>query len=271
MRIKVSALAVALLVGAAMAPTAQAELVGEFDVSLKNFKRAYNGYTTIMDGRVYDTTGAPPAQLRSAQIRFPRGATIRSTYIHGKLLCDTRVLEVTQNAAFCRGAQFASGTMVIDARPAFPDALTTKVNLFLGPPVVSDINQGSIGRVVVLVQGTAAFPTQVLYGSVFRDKKKPYSFRMELPTAVKPTNPATKVGLAELHLVAPGLTTRKTDARGRRGKKIFWTGLPRCTRKTNVRFRIDYQFVGATPIVRQRALKCSKFLKNPKTKGKGAI
>src|SRR5262249_13096529 len=154
------------------------------------------------------------------------------------------------NPTACAGAEFGHGTMVLDARPAFRDAITTEVYLFLGPPTTDDINNGSRGRTIAFIQGTNAFPTQVLYGNVYRDRG-PCSFKLVLPPAIKPYNPPNKAGVAEMHLLAPGLVARKLPTkRHRRGKRIFWIGLPKCTPKSLAQFEVDYQFVDAPPIVR---------------------
>ncbi|MEX0993597.1 MAG: hypothetical protein WDZ37_06340 [Solirubrobacterales bacterium] len=244
----------------AMAPTAPAQTVGEFGVALKDFKPSYGGYTAVLDARVYDSAGAAPSQLATAQIRLPRGAKIREHYVYGKFICNTVVLEVYMNPNTCRDSQFATGTMVLDARPGLAEPISTNIYLFLGAVNIDEVGQGAIARVAVFVAGTSAFRSQVLYGTLFRDSG-PYSYRLVLPAVVTPLTAGLRLSLAELHLTVTGLKVTKPATGRHSARKVFWTSLPRCDKNGEISFGVDFRFSGAATIPAQRAVKCSKFLR----------
>ena len=132
-KLAIAALGCLMLAGLSAAP-AQAELVGEFNARLKNIKLDYGGYTAVFDSRVYDTTGAPPPMLQSAQIQFPRGASIRPEFLRGGFFCDTAKLEQSSDPASCASSRFASGDILLDARPSITTAIPSSIFLFLAPP-----------------------------------------------------------------------------------------------------------------------------------------
>jgi len=245
------------------APVAHAELLGEFNARVKNVKLSYGAYTAVFDSRIYDTTGAPPPPLQSAQIRFPRGAGIRSQFLKPKYFCDTVRLEQTSDPTVCSGSRFGHGDILLDARPFIADAIPTSLFLFLAKP----IQPGATASVAVLVVSndrTPVYASQILFGNLFPDSGA-YGFRLDLPTAVRPLVPNLNLSVAELNLTITGL--RRTV----NGKKQFWTKAPRCTAKRKVSFEANYQFANTAPIVKGRTLKCTQFLKHPAGSGKGKI
>src|SRR5207302_1248287 len=123
MFLKAAATSVFALAIAATAPPARAELVGQFDAGLRNVQR-YGAYTVVASGRVYETSGAPAPILQSAVIHFPRGASLRSEFLVSRFFCDGTKLQKNPDPALCARSHFASGTMMIDARPAIEDAFS---------------------------------------------------------------------------------------------------------------------------------------------------
>lgn len=242
----------------ATAGSAHASLVTDFNVGLNDFKPSYQGYTLELDARVYDTSGAPPNQLRNVLVRLPRGVSVREQYVDVRHLCDNAVLQVTNNPATCRRSRVGIGTMVLDGRPQLPDTVSATVYLFIGPADVDEFVNGGRATVVALVMGTQAFTTQVLYGILYRNSGL---YSMVLPTMVRPNDKAVTLRLAELHVTAPGLTLRKPKTKRRRARKIFWTGLPRCNSKSQVVFGADFRFTDTATVPVQKTVACPAFLR----------
>lgn len=259
--LSLACLLLAVLCAPPAAPIARGAVVGEFNVRVKDIRLSYSAYTVAFDSRIYDTTGAPPPPLRDAQIRFPRGAGLRSQFLMGRFVCNTALLEQTTDPAVCGSAEFGSGRIVLDPRPGLKDSIPTDIFLFLAKPRAP----GAIASVAILVvsnQLTPVYDSQVLYGSLLPDSA-PYGYRLVLPTAIKPRLPDLTLNLAELNLALPGLTMKlPTRSRSSGGNKLFWTTLPRCNRRTRrVSFEADYQFENGAPIVRQQAVRCSTLLR----------
>ncbi|MEX0993094.1 MAG: hypothetical protein WDZ37_03765 [Solirubrobacterales bacterium] len=271
----------ALLATLLVTPAANGALVGEFNARLKNIKLSYGGYTAVFESRIYETTGTPPPMLKSAQIHFPRGAALRREFLNSRYYCDTARLELTSDPNVCATARFASGEILLDARPDIAEAIPTDLFLFLTKPR----EVGAKATVAVLVvsnQRTPVYESQVLYGSLFTDSGK-FGYRLVLPTTIRPLLPGLRLSLAELNLTVPGLTlTRRVKSCARKSagtakrctsksSKLFWTKVPRCTKSKKVTFAADYQFDTAAPIFRQETVKCTRFLKRPSANDKGEI
>jgi hypothetical protein len=261
------ALALAVLLWATpLATPAQAELVGEFNARLTDVKRSYGAYTVVADARVYDTTGAPPPPLTAATVHFPRGAGLRSRFLASRFLCDPGPLEIRPDPLLCRGARFAAGRIVLDARPHILEPFSADVHMFLGRG-----SAGAIANVVVLVipnELTPAYAFQVLEGRLLNRSPagRRFGYTLELPTKVKPLIPGLRLHLAEVHLRIDGLELRR---RGRR--PLFWTKVPRCPASRKVSFGADYAFDGAHPISRRRRVSCRRFVRRPTVQREGEI
>ena len=263
------------------APAANGELIGEFNARLKNIKLSYGGYTAVFESRLYETTGAPPPMLRTAQVHFPRGASIRPEFLKSKYYCDTGLLERTSNPDVCRNAQFGSGEILLDARPDIADAIPSDLFLFLAAPRKTGA-KATAAVLVVSNQRTPVYSSQVLYGSLFPDSGE-FGYRLELPTAITPLVPGLRLSVAELNMTITGLTlSRRVRSCGRKSargagrcssstSKLFWTKVPRCTRGKKVTLAADYAFDTAAPIFKQKKVSCSRFLRRPSTNGRGGI
>ena len=134
---------------------ARAELVGEFNARLTDVKRSYGAYTVVADARAYETSGAPPPILTHATVHFPRGASLRSAFLRDEFYCDrVRLMRYPPDPARCRSSHFASGTIVLDARPHIDTPFSADIHLFLA--------QGGAGRAGV--RGRAGDPQRVHAG-----------------------------------------------------------------------------------------------------------
>ena len=266
MRKGTCAAALACVALAALPPGgARAELVGEFDARVKDVERSSGAYTVVADARVYDTTGAPPPVLTGASVHFPRGAGLRAAFLRKRFWCDTtRLVRYPPDPVRCKRSHFASGRVVLDARPHIPDPFSADIHLFLGPG-----RPGDVASVVVLVvpnELTPAYMYQVLEGRLVDESGAgPYGYRLELPTRVEPLIPGLYLHLAEIHLEIRGLRMTRS------GRPLFWTRLPRCPRSRKVAFAADYSFEGAAAISRRRKVDCRRFARRPSVHRKGRI
>jgi hypothetical protein len=273
------ALATALaFVFVAAAPPANAELIGRFDAGLRNIK-SYGAYTVVASGRVYETTGEPAPVLATAVVHFPRGAALRKAFLVPRFFCDGSKLEVNPDPRLCARSHFATGSMVIDARPAIADAFGVSVDLFLA----EGSERGAKAAVVVLVKSneyTPFYDYEVLRGYLFKGSSagKRFGYYLELPTHLTPIFPEVTLRLAEFHLKMRGLTLTKRvrtcvkrtlGSRGRclkrrkRPRRIFWIKTPNCPRTAKVSFGADYAFEGASPIYKRKKVSCRRFRENP--------
>ena len=268
----------------AVVPAAGAELVGEFDAAVRNFKRSYGAYTVVADARVYDTTGAPPPALTKADVYFPRGAAIRRAFLTPRHFCDAALLERRPDRRLCPRAHFASGTVLLDARPHVVDALPADVELYLGPPR----GGRAVASVLVLAVPSARSPVyayQVLKGAIYPAPRalRRFGYRLELPTRIEPLIPGITLHLAELHLRIYGLTRERRSrvcmrragsacVRSRRTvRRTFWTRLPDCPPTRKVLFGAVYAFEGSSRISKRRSVSCRRFARRPAAHGKGRI
>ncbi len=246
---------------------ARAELVGEFNARLTDVKHSYGAYTVVADARAYETSGAPPPVLTRAVVHFPHGAGLRNTFLRDEFYCDrVRLERYPPDPARCRSSHFASGTIVLDARPHIDTPFSADIHLFLARGTA-----GALASVIVLVipnEFTPVYAYQVLEGRLV-DESSPggkFGYRLELPTYVKPLIPGLVLHLAELHLSIRGL---RLD-RGTRAP-LFWTKVPSCPRSRKVAFGADYSFEGNATIRKRRRVDCRRFAKRPSVHREGQI
>jgi hypothetical protein len=261
---------------------AHGKLVGEFDAAIRNV-RPWGGYTVVASARVYDTTGAPAPRLASAIVHFPRGASIRARFLRNRYFCDRAKLLADPNPALCRNAQFASGSLLLDARPAIQEPVPASIWLFLAPGG----ERGSRAKVVALVaanQQSPAWNFDVLDGYLVKESRSAarFGYRLELPTTLQPLLPQVTLSLIEMKLRIAGLAEKRRvrvcvrrsrercTARRTRIRRTFWLKVPACPRGRDVAFGADYAFLGGQTIVKRRDVSCSRFLQ-PSTGGEGEI
>jgi hypothetical protein len=256
-----------VLLVAAPVPLARADLVGQFDAAVRNI-RPWGGYTVVASTRVYETSGAPAPQLASAVVHFPRGAAVRRSFLTSRFFCDPAKLERDPNPALCANARFASGSLLIDARPAIADPIPADVSLFLAPGA----ENGATATVVALVksnQRSPAYNYEVLRGFLIGERggDRRFGYRLELPTLLRPLLPYVTLSLAEMKLKITGLTLERRTS----PKRLFWLKTPDCPRRKKITFGADYAFQGAKPIFRRRKVSCARFLDLPTAHRKGRI
>jgi hypothetical protein len=269
----------------ALAPvsSATADLVGQFDAAIRNI-RPWGAYTVVASTRVYETSGGPAPRLASAVVHFPRGASLRDAFLRSRFFCDPAKLQKHPDPAVCANAQFASGSLLLDARPAILDPIPADISLFLG----SGGERGASATVVALVksnQRSPAYNYEVLKGFLVKDSgDRRFGYRLELPTLLHPLLPQVTLSLAEMKLRITGLQlsrrVRVCVSRGRGGRclrrrserrKLFWLKTPDCPRGRKVIFGADYAFEGAAAISRKRKVGCARFLDLPTAHRKGKI
>jgi hypothetical protein len=258
----------ALTVSCALPASAGAELIGEFDARLKDVKRSYGAYTVVADARVYETSGAPPPPLTHATVHFPRGAGLRKAFLREEFYCDrVRLERYPPDPARCRRSHFASGTIVLDARPHIDTPFSSDIHLFLAKGTA-----GALASVVVLVipnQFTPAYAYQLLEGRLVQEPAsgKRFGYRLELPTRVKPLIPGLILHLAEMHLSIRGLRLERGGGR----RRLFWTKVPSCPRSRKLSFGADYAFEGSELIRRRRRVDCRRFARRPSVHREGQL
>lgn len=275
-------IAAIVLAGLVPAP-AGAKLVGEFDAAIRNV-RPWGGYTVVASARVYDTTGAPAPRLASATVHFPAGASLRGSFLSDRYFCDGARLVVNPDPALCRKAEFASGSLLLDARPAIDDPVPASIWLFLAPGG----ERGSRAGIVILVRANQRSPAwnyDVLHGFLIREPRnaRRFGYRLELPTTLQPLLPQVTLSLIEMKLRIPGIVSERRVqvcirraagrcVRRRRGtRRTFWLKVPNCPRGRKVSFGADYAFLGGRTITKRRNVGCSRFLDLPSAHRKGEI
>jgi hypothetical protein len=273
--------AIALL--AACPAPAGAKLVGEFDASIRNVQ-PWGGYTVVASARVYDSTGAAAPRLASAIVHFPRGASLRASFLSNRYFCDGSKLVVNPDPALCRNAEFASGSLMLDARPAIEEPIPASIWLFLA----KGGERGSQAGIVVLVRANQRSPAwnyDVLHGYLVREPRsaRRFGYRLELPTTLQPLLPQVTLSLIEMRLRIGGLvrnrrvrvcvrhSNRRCVKHRARTRHTFWLRVPICPRGRKVSFGADYSFLGGRLITKRRNVSCSRFLNRPSAHGKGQI
>jgi hypothetical protein len=261
---------------------AHGKLVGEFDAAIRNV-RPWGAYTVVASARVYDTTGVPAPRLASAIVHFPRGASLRARFLRNRYFCDRAKLLADPDPALCRSAQFASGSVLLDARPAIQEPVPASIWLFLAPGG----ERGSRAKVVALVAANRQSPAwnfDVLDGYLVKEPRSAarFGYRLELPTTLQPLLPQVTLSLIEMKLRIVGLAEKRRVrvcvrrsggrciARRTRTRRTFWLKVPACPRGGDVAFGADYAFLGGQAIVKRRNVSCSRFL-HPSTGGEGEI
>jgi len=253
------------MVAALVPAVADAQLIGEFQARVKGFQPRSGSYTVVAGARIFDTTGLPAPALSEASVSFPAGAHLRKRFLRRHYYCDPALLERHPDPKLCPRARFATGRIVLDARPEVVESLSANIRLYLGKPAAP----GDIASVVALVvpnEQSPAYAYQVLQGRLVKAHAGPFGYRLVLPARIKPLLPTVTLTLAEMHLNIRGLHETV------KGRKIFWTTAPRCPRGRRVWFGARYRFEGAVPtIVRRRSISCTRLLRNPSGTGRGEI
>ncbi len=262
---------------------ASATLVGQFDAAIRNVQ-SWGGYTVVASARVYDTTGAPAPRLASAIVHFPRGASLRNSFLTSQYFCDGSKLVANPDPALCRGAEFASGSLLLDARPAIEEPVPASIWLFLA----SGGERGSKAGIVILVRANQRSPAwnfDVLHGFLIPEPRgaSEFGYRLVLPTTLQPLLPQVTLSLIEMKLRISGLERERRvlvcvrrsrglcTTRRARVQRTFWLRVPSCPHGRKVAFGADYSFLGGKTITKRRKVSCSRFLNLPSTHQKGNV
>ena len=212
-----------------------------------------------------------------------RGASLRERFLTRRWFCDREKLQADPDPRHCRGTAFATGSLLLDARPAIQEPVPASIWLYLGPGG----ERGSRARVVALVTANERSPAwnyDVLDGYLVKEpgNQSRFGYRLELPTTLQPLLPQVTLSLIEMKLRIRGLQeTRRVRVcvrrsgdrcveRRRRTRHTFWLKVPDCPRGRTVAFGADYAFLGGQTIVKRRKVSCSRFL-GPNTGGEGEI
>jgi hypothetical protein len=249
-----------LALAAALPGLAGARLVGDFQARVKDFHPSSGAYTVVADARIFDTTGGPAPALSRASVSFPAGARLREKFLQKHYFCDPGTLQRHPDPKLCPRARFATGRIVLDARPEVVESLSASIYLYLGKPA----GRGEVASVVALVapnERTPVYAFQVLRGRLVAGAGKRFGYRLELPAKIEPLLATVTLTLAEIHLTIPGLASHG----------VFWTTAPRCPRGGHVWFGASYRFEGAAAIRRRRGISCSRLRRNPSGGGHGTI
>jgi hypothetical protein len=269
----------ALLAFLCLVAVAQAAVVHDFSVELRD-EKPYGAATLHLTEKIYDTTGAvPPAALKGTAW-LPKGISIRPQFLKKPYVCNLRNLKETKNPSVCRRARIGTGKALIDLRPLLAEPFPVKLQLFLAKP----ITRGAVASYAVfgipderapIVRNSPGIrdARAVLIGTIFSDPTPDglYGYRMEDPFI----QIGIKFRVAEAELTLPGLTMTKrvrTCARpkGRRSgsrcrktkskvKRIFWVTAPNCPASRKLSWKADLRLEGGISLSTVRETPCPRF------------
>ena len=246
-------LGVVALLALVTVSSAEARLVGEFDARVKDFDRVSGAYTVVADARIYDTAGLPVPALTQAAVRFPHGARLRREFLRGGFLCDPRLLERRPDPAVCAKARFATGHVVLDARPEVVESLPANMHLFLGRPAGRRHRLGGRARRAQRADARVRVP-----GAARAAAGRPggrFGYRLELPTRIEPLLPTVTLTLAEIHL-----TCAASSGPAERGGGVLDHGAPVPARRA-VSFGARYRSRAPGRSPRKRKVDCARLLR----------
>jgi hypothetical protein len=209
---------------------------------------------------------------------------VRDRFLRSRYFCDGAKLQANPDPALCRGAEFASGEVLLDARPAIEEPVPASIWLFLA----RGGERGSKAGIVILVRANERSPAwnyDVLRGYLVRESRSAprFGYRLELPTTLQPLLPQVTLSLIEMKLRIRGIEhdrrvrvcTRRLRGRclahRKKVRRTFWLRVPDCPRGRKVAFGADYAFLGGRTITKHRNVGCSRFLDLPSAHKKGTI
>ena len=212
--------------------------------------------------------GAPAPQLASAVVHFPRGASLRSSFLTKRFFCDAATLQRDPNPESVReAARFASRSVLLDAQRGDrrPDSSGYRSVSREGRRERCGGHRGRPGQVEPAVARLPLRRARGVPASKESSAARRYGYRLDLPTLLRPLLPYVTLSLAEMKLKITVLTLE----RRKRPRKLFWLKTPDCPRGHKVTFGADYAFEGAQPISRRRSVSCARFLDLPSAHRKG--
>jgi hypothetical protein len=269
----------ALLAFICLVAVAQAAVVHDFSVELRDVK-SYGAATLHLTEKTYDTTGAVPPATLSGTAWLPKGISIRPQFLKKPYVCDLRKLNETKEPSVCRQARIGRGKALIDIRPLLAEPFPVNLQIFLAKATT----KGAVAsyavfgipdqRAPVVKNNPGIRDTRaVLIGTIFNDPTPDglYGYRME----DRFTQIGIKFRVAEAELTMQGLTIQKrvrTCARppGRRSgsrcgktkskvKRIFWVTAPDCPASRKLSWKADLRLEGGISLSTVRETPCPRF------------
>lgn len=269
-----------LLLSLAVAATAAADPVQQFDVQLKNVT-PQGRFGVVFTSNSFDTTGGPLPAMTESSVRIAKGIRIKPRFLQRARLCQTGKLRlilldnqprgVTYEQMLgdltkirnriarrlkpdslaivdaCRRSYVGKGTFVVDARPSFPDVLPGSLYVFLAPPTA----RGAIGGFGVMtyydqraaiIRNTSLLREQqpVFTVNLFDDPTPDGLYGYRLQ--LLPDNfGRLPFSVAELRVESKGIVDT-TRTRSGRTKTDFWASLPACPASGSLPFKADYRY-----------------------------
>jgi hypothetical protein len=269
----------ALLVFFCLVGVAQAAVVHDFSVELRD-EKPYGAATVHLTEKTYDTTGAVPPATLSGTAWLPKGISIRPRFLKKPYVCNLRNLNETKSPSVCRRARIGTGRALIDIRPLLAEPFPVNLQIFLAKATA----KGAVASYAVfgvpdqrapLVRNSPGIRNArpLVIGTIFDDPTPDglYGYRMEDPF----TQIGIKFGVAEAELTLPGLTITKrvrTCARpqGRRSgsrcrktktkvKRIFWVTAPDCPASRRLSWKANLRLEGGISLSTVRETPCPRF------------
>jgi hypothetical protein len=268
-------IASALLAFLCMVAMAQAAVVHDFSVELRDVK-PYGAATLHLEEKIYDTAGAVPPATLGGTAWLPKGISIRSRFLKMPYVCNLRKLNETKNPVVCRRARIGTGRALIDIRPLLPEPFPVKLQIFLAKPTAKRAvaSYGVFGipdeRAPIVRNSPGIRDARALVtGTIFDDPTPDglYGYRLE--------DPFTQIGirfrLAEAEATLPGLTITKTvricaralvrrsGSRCRKTvKRIFWVTPPECPASGKLSWKAELRLEGGISLSTLREIPCPR-------------
>jgi hypothetical protein len=276
---RVPTTASALLAFFCLVAVAQAAVVHDFSVELRD-EKPYGAATVHLTEKTYDTTGAVPPATLSGTAWLPKGISIRAQFLKKPYVCNLRKLNETKSPSVCKRARIGTGKALIDIRPLLAEPFPVNLQIFLAKATA----KGAVASYAVfgvpdqrapVVRNTPGIrdARALVIGTIFDDPTPDglYGYRMEDPF----TQIGIKFSVAEAEATLPGLTITKrvrTCARpqGRRSgsrcrktkskvKRIFWVTAPDCPASRKLSWKADLRLEGGISLSTVRETPCPRF------------
>jgi hypothetical protein len=271
--------AAALLAFSCLVAVAQAAVVHDFSVELRDVK-PYGAATLHLTEKTYDTTGAVPPATLSGTAWLPKGISIRPQFLRKPYVCDLRKLNETKDPSVCRRARIGRGRALIDIAPLLAEPFPVNLQIFLARATA----KGAVASYAVFGIPDQRAPVvrdspgirnarAMLIGTIIDDPTPDglYGYRME--------DPFTQIGIrfrvAEAEATITGLTITKrvrTCARpqDRRSgsrcgktkskvKRIFWVTPPECPASRKLSWKAELRLEGGISLSTVRETPCPRF------------
>jgi hypothetical protein len=268
-------IASALLAFLCMVAVAQAAVVHDFSVELRDVK-PYGAATLHLEEKIYDTAGAAPPATLGGTAWLPKGISIRPRFLKKPYVCNLRKLNETKSPSVCKRARIGTGRALIDIRPLLAEPFPVNLQIFLAEAT----DKGAVASYAVFgIPDHRAAPVGIrdarplVIGTIFDDPTPDglYGYRLEDPF----TQVGIKFRVAEAEATLPGLTITKrvrTCARpqGRRSgsrcrktkskvKRIFWVTAPDCPASRKLSWKADLRLEGEISLSTVRETPCPRF------------